>query len=583
MKNDRRGISSIIGLAFMIIVMGSALTTTIWVMQQQGKVTAEVTQKTNEYLNGLNENVEISRVKINNNKLNLTLYNDGGSAAQVRAIYIVNETAVPKQQYRYDVDYLVDGRAAIYNVGQSLAFIAKNTTSYSIRVVSESGRSSSATYTPYSSTPLPLSLSVIPPTVTTGENVTLLYAITNNLTGSEPLTVYPTISKSISCPVGLICTATKMSSGPTKLTIERGQFIVVKETYKVDGPPGMLVTFNASFTGAKTGNFVTAKSTVIVVTYSQGLSSGIATGPAIFLIVPGPFGDSGQNGLWGVVVVNPTASPMKVSRVLITAFTSAHTGDVMMITGCNRVALFPSTLAEWTCPHNNMIQWKDLTAPETLVPGETKSFLARVRPDNLNIVEEPGATVVATVYTDIGIFTRTGFTTSMGDANGPLGNVYLTNTNNTGTGATGALNNANMRGHKSDIPPNSYQSFHVAIADLDTSSGTYINGGLKLIINVPPGFSNVVVTSAVSLGTPTVTVRADGITQIVATTASSSSGRLGDNSSGEAMVLNFHAITPSPSVDTTYIMYALINGLTNGSPQISAGATAEMALEIDVP
>jgi hypothetical protein len=434
---------------------------------------------------------------------------------------------------------------------------------------------------------------VIPSTVTTGENVTLLYTITNNLTGSEPLTVYPTISKSISCPTGLTCTATKLSSGPTKVVIERGQFAVVKEQYKLDGPADMRVTFNASFTGAKSGNFITAKATVIIVSYTQGLSSGIATEPAIFLIVPGPFGDSGdengcfsgcngQAGLWGVVVVNPTSSAMKVSRVLITAFTAAHTGDVMMLKDCGRTIMTPPTASEWSCPHHNQIQWKDLTTPETLAAGETKSFLIRVKPSNLNIAEEPGATVTATVYTDIGIFTKAGFTTAMGDSSNPLGNVYLTNTNNTGTGATGALNNANMLGHKLDIPPNSYQSFHVAMADLDTSGSTYINGGMKLVINVPPGFTNVAVTSSVGFSTTTVTVRADGITQIVATTASSSSGRLG-NSSPEAEVLNFHATTPSPAIDTTYIMFAFIDGLTNAGTQISAGATAEIALEIDVP
>jgi hypothetical protein len=567
----------------MIIVVASALGTTVWVMQQQGKVTAEIQQRTNEYVNRINENVEISQVRVINNKLNLTLYNDGGSAAQVKAIYIVNETAVPKQQYSYDIDYLVDGRAVVKNVGQTLAFTAKNTTSYTIKVVTKSGSIASAAYTPTASTKLPLSLSIIPPTVTTGENVTLLYSIGNNLTGNEPLIISPVISRTISCPAGLTCTATKLISGAAKVTIESGQFAVVKETYKLDGPPDMLVTFNASFAGAKSGNFVTAKATMIVVGSSQGLTTGIATGPSIFLIVPGPFGDAGQNGLWGVVVVNPTNSPMKVSRALITAFTAAHTGDTVTVTGCSKTALIPSTSAEWTCPHNSMIQWKDLTTPETLAPGETKSFLARVRPGDLSIAEEPGATVVATVYTDIGIFTRTGFTTAMGDNNNPLGAVYLTNTNGTGTGGTGALNNANMLGHKSNIPPNSYQSFHVAIADLDTDSGTYINGGLRLIINVPPGFSGVTVTSAVNLGTPTVTMRADGITQIIATTASSSSGRLGNNSSGEAMVLNFHAVTPSPAADTTYIMFAFIDGLTNASPQISAGAVAELALEIDVP
>jgi hypothetical protein len=579
MKRDRRALSAIIGLAFMIIVMAGALGTTAWVLQQQGRVSTEVTLKTNEYLNRLNEKVEISQVRINNDKLNLTLYNDGGSAAQVKTIYVVNETASPKVQYRYDIDYLVDGRSTVKNVGQALPFVAKNTTSYSIRIITDVGNAAAATYSPVSATRLPLLLSVIPGSVTTGENVTLLYTITNNSTGSDPLTIYPTISRSISCPGGLVCTATKVSSGPSKVVIEQGQFVLVKETYKLDGPRDMSVTFNASFTGANTGNYVTAKATVIIVALSQDVSTTIATKPEMFLLLPGPFGDSGQNALWGVVVVNPTNSTMKVSRVLITAFTAAHTGDVMMVTNCNRVAIFPTTLSEWTCPHNNMIQWKDLSNPENLAPGETKSFLVRVRPDNLNIAEEPGATVSATVYTDIGIFTKTGFTTSMGDASNPLGNVYLTDTTNAGTGSGGALNNVNMFGHLSNIPPGSTQTFHVAMADLDTNDNTRINSGARLIINVPPGFANVQVTSSVNFNTPTVTLRADGITQIIGVR----SGHTGDADDGEAAIIRFTAITPSPTTDTTYIMFAFIDGLTNASPQISAGALAQIALEIDVP
>ncbi len=579
MKSDRRALSSIIGLAFMIIVLAAALGTTAWVLQQQGRVSTEVSLKTNEYLNRLNEKVEISKVRINNDKLNLTLSNNGGSAAQVKTIYVVNETSSPKEQFRYDVDYLVDGRSTVANVGQSMPFVAKNTTSYSIRVITEVGNAASATYSPVSAINLPLLLSVVPGTVTTGENVTLLYTITNNSTGNDPLMIYPTITNSISCPGGLTCTATKVSSGPSKVVIEKGHFALIKETYRIDGPPNMLVTFNGSFAGAKSGNYVTAKATVIVVTLSQDLISGIATKPEMFLILPGPFGDSGQNGLWGVVVVNPTNSPMSVSRVMVTAFTASHTGDVVMVTSCPLVAIFPTTSAEWSCPHNNMIQWKDLASPESLAPGETKSFLVRVRPNNLNIVEDPGITVTSTVYTDIGIFTKAGFTTAMGDAANPLGNVYLTDTTNTGTGSGGALNNVNMFGHLSNIPPASTQTFHVAMADLDTVDTTRINSGARLIINVPPGFSNVQVTSSVNFAAPTVTVRADGITQIIGVRT----GHTGDSTSGEAAVIRFTAITPSPPTDTTYIMFAFIDGLTNASPQISAGALAQIALEIDVP
>jgi hypothetical protein len=577
----------------MIILVASALSTVVWVMQAQGRVSNEITLKTNEYLNKMSEKIEISKVTIKNNKFNITLANEGGSATTIKAIYFVNETSSPTQQYRYDVNHLVDGRSVTTNVGQSLAFTAKSSTTYSIKVITESGNSAVKTYLPSSITALPISLSLIPATITTGENITLLYTITNNSTGTEPVSVAPTITRTIACAPGQTCTATKLLSGPSNVVIERGSFAVVKEIYKVDGPPDTKVTFNASYAGAKAGNYVIERGTVIVVSLSQGLTSGIATKPEIFLLLPGPFGDAGPNcngdkddvdcdehGLWGTVVVNPTTSTMRVSRVIITAFTASHTGDTVMLFDCAKTAIYPSTSSEWTCPHNNQIQWKDLAGPEVLAPGQSVTFLVRVAPADLSISEEPGATVTATVYTDIGIFTKAGYTTSMRDTRAPLGNIYLTDTTNTGTSSSGALNNVNMFGHQNNIPPGVSRTFYVAIADLDRDDETEILDNSRLIINVPPGFSNVAVTSDTGFNNnPSVTLRADGITQIIAIL----NGDLGNSSSGEVEVIRFTATTPSPTVDTTYIMFAFADGLTNGSPQVSVGALAQIALEVDVP
>jgi hypothetical protein len=579
-RRQRKALSTVVAAVFMIIIMAGSLGLTSWTLREQDRVTEEILLKTNEKLSRLNEELKISQVGIANNKFNLTLTNQGGSATVVKAIYFVNETASPKQQYRYDVNYVVDGRAIVQNVGQNLPFTTKNSTSYSIRVVTDSGLAASSEYVSGSLTPLPMSLYVIPPTVTTGENVTILYAITNNSTSSAPsLNLSPKITSSVSCAAGQTCTLTKIKSGPSSVTVYKGATSLVKEVYRVDGPPDTRMTFNASFTGAKAGNYVIEKGTVIVVTLSQNLVTGIATKPDMYLILPGPFGNSGQQGLWGTVVVNPTASPMKVSRVLMTAFTGSHTGATRLLAaGCAETPIVPNVGSEWSCPHDNQIMWRDLSNPETLQPGETKTFLVRVAPTSLPTgEEEPGATVAATVYTDTGVFTNTGYTVGMTQISQPLGNVYLTTTTDTST--SGALSNSNMLGHRNNIQPGSNQTFFVAMADLDTSASTHINAGARLIINVPPGFGNVTVASHANFNNfPTITTRADGITQIIAVR----SGNTGDCSNcSEAAVISFTAITPSPTTDTTYLMFAFIDGVTNSSPAFSAGALAEIALQVD--
>jgi hypothetical protein len=264
---------------------------------------------------------------------------------------------------------------------------------------------------------------------------------------------------------------------------------------------------------------------------------------------------------------------MEVSRVLMTMFTGSHTTATKIVaSGCANTAIVPSS--NWNCPHDNQIQWKDLANYEILQPGETETFLVRVDPFGLNSgEEEPGATVTATVYTDVGVFTKAGYTVGMTNDNQPLGSVYLTNS------TSDVPVNSDMLGHLNDIMPGTNTTFYVAIADLDTNINTQINSGATLTINVPPGFANVTAydTNTGFAFNATETVRADGVTQIVATTDQA----IGDDADGEVRALRFWAITPSPPTDSTYLMFTFINGVTNSSPQFSAGSIAEIALQVN--
>jgi hypothetical protein len=218
-----------------------------------------------------------------------------------------------------------------------------------------------------------------------------------------------------------------------------------------------------------------------------------------------------------------------------------------------------------------------MSTPEVIQPGEVKSFLVRVQPGGLAAgQEEPAAAVIATVFTDTGTYAKAGYSAGMTSAPQPLGNVYLTDTTNQSL----ALQNNRMFGHRNDIPPGTTQTFYVAFADLDTDPSTYIVSGSRLIINIPGEFMDVTITSSNLFNTPTIQKRADGFTQIVATTV----GNTGDNgpvSNAEAKIIAFTATTPSPVASTTYLMYIFNEGQTNSATPFSAGALAEIALQVD--
>lgn len=296
----RRGLSTIVGAVFMVIVMVGALNVTLWAMKEQERVATAVTEKANVSLDRLNEQIQIASVRLDAGKLNMTVVNTGGQSAQLRSMYIVNETAVPKQQYRYDLDMAIDGRDSTSNVGQSLPFVAKQNTAYSVRVVTEAGVAASAKIAPVSQAALPMSLYVIPPTVTPGENVTLLYTVTNNSTDAY-LSGGITPSITTSCTG---CTLTQFVAPPSNVQIGKGTTGLFKWVYKVEGPDNTPVTFNATISNAKQGNYVIEKSRIEVVDIAQQsfyteiiISSDLVQKPEIFVIMPSPFGESAQQGL----------------------------------------------------------------------------------------------------------------------------------------------------------------------------------------------------------------------------------------------------------------------------------------------
>lgn len=584
-NSKRRALSTVVGGMFMAIIMAGALNVMLWAVQQQDRVSAAVTEKANADIARLNEKIEISGVRIEGNgKLNVTVTNTGGQPARLASIYIVNETGAPKQQFRYDLDIAVDSRSSAAGIGQSLPFTANGNSLYSVKIVTRSGNSAASNIAPVSSLALPMSLYVIPPTVTPGENVTLLFTVSNNSTDSYLAGgVTPALSYGMSCsPPGPGCQLTQHAAPAGNAKIAKGATGMFKWVFRADAPDNTSITFNATLAGARPGNYVIEKGRVEVVDLSQQaaysevvISSELVQKPEIFLVVPSPFGEGAQQGLWGVVVVNPTNTQMEVSRIVVNVFVPHFGGSQKVFDkNCSKTPLYPAAAAEWTCIEENQLEWKDVASPEIVSPLGVKSFLARVEPGSLgSSADEPAFTVSVTVFTSMGQFAKTGYSGGMRYTNAPVTNVYLTDTSDPAT----ALQDAHMLGHKANIASGAQSvSINVAVADFDTGSSRYVKSGTKLIVNVPKGFSNVAVSSYTGfVSTPTITPYTDGSTQIVATLAE----HLGDTSSAaEAKVLSFTANAPVVPDKRIFIMHCLLDGETDTN--FSVGAFSQVALQV---
>ena len=583
----RRGLSTVIGAVFMIIVIIGALNVTLWMLQQQDRVAQAMMEKTNGNLDRLNEKIEISNIRIDGSKLNMTVTNSGGQPAKLKSLYVVDETAVPKQQYRYDLDIPVDGRNSAQNVGQGVAFTASATSLYSVKVITEAGSTATSVVTPVSAVSLPMSLYVIPPTVTPGQNVTLLYTVTNDHTDSHiGAAVTPQISYSTSCSPGPGCQLTEHAS-PMSTNIVSGTTALFKWVFEVDAPDNTTLTFNATIADAKPDNYVIEQAYVklideasISTSTTQVIYTSLVQKPEIFLMVPSPFGESNQEGLWGVVVSNPTHVNMTVSRVVVDVFsTKVSASHVMIDSGTNgncggRTAIYPSTTSEWTCPHENMIEWKDIANPELIKPFESKSFMVRVVPGSLGANSpEPAFMISVSVFTNMGQYTKTGYSAGMNDVGTSLGNVYLTDTTNAGN----AVQSGHILGHMNEIQGGTTVQLNIAMADFDTDTATRVKQGSKLIVNVPPAWEDVTLSSWTGfVDNPTIIhYPADDSHQIIAVLNED----LGDVNT-EAKVLSFTAKAPIVSTKKIYVLYALIDGETTHATPFSASGLAEIPLQV---
>lgn len=586
----RRGLSTIVGAVFMVIVMVGALNVTLWAMKEQERVATAVTEKANVSLDRLNEQIQIANVRLDAGKLNMTVVNTGGQSAQLRSMYIVNETALPKQQFRYDLDMAIDGRDSASNVGQSLPFVAKQGTAYSVRVVTEAGVSASARIAPVSQSALPMSLYVIPPTVTPGHNVTLLYTVTNNYTDSHIASaITPVISHSMSCNAGPGCQLTQYVA-PSSAVVPSGNTALFKWVFKVDAPDETTVTFNATLSGAKPGNYAAEKAYAKLVSasetsfYSESTTtviySALAQKPELFLMMPSPFGEdpSSGRGLWGVMVVNPTDVPIEVSRVIIAAAPVITDRTERIIdnngTPCPNTPVVPAASSEWSCPEENLIEWEDLNSPEVVPAKGVKQFMAKYQPGSLGGGgDDPAFLVSASVFTSNGQFTKTGYSTGMRNGAEAIGNIYLTDTTTEAT----ALTTAHMFGSMSGVDSGSQFDVHVAMADFGRNTAG-IQSGAKLIVNVPKGFtvSESDILSYTGFDEPTLTTYSDGSIQIVATLASN----LGTSTSEEVKILKFRAEAPTVLDEKIYVFFTLVHGETTSASNMSVGAVGEFPVQV---
>jgi len=323
------------------------------------------------------------------------------------------------------------------------------------------------------------------------------------------------------------------------------------------------------------------------------LDDDLLNKPGIFLTMPSPFGNSpnNQNGLWGMTIANPTDLTMQVNKVVLNVMSPrTDPSDTMFKAspsdncGPNPVSIRPNpnTNAVWKCITSNTIIWVNTTASGAIIPPRSAmDFFTSVTPGELQGGDDlDGFPIMVTVNTSMGQFGKTGYMSSMRNTNGPIVNLYLSDT-------MGSIATANMFGNIV-MAPLAEQDVYINLAEFETTNTNYIKSGAQVVVNVPKNFT-------ISTSPATIIADSPGFTNAVFynNTGTDSVQLVADtnviigNSGAQAKTLKFTIRAPDATVDKLFIMYTLARGTAEpnlaGGLDADIGPLAEIVIKVDAP
>jgi len=579
-KSKRRGISSIVGGIFFLVLMTSGFTVYYVALDSQSQMldTQQIIADTEVAKIKEKFVVAVSSSGVNN-LLSLQVVNTGNNPIEIADIWIINKTDASEPATRYDdLDY----RDVSIPVGYSGNVLENHTplyltpTIYDIKVISSLGTIQKVEYdVAGGSNVLSAQMVAIPQDVRFGENVTVALIVTNtgefDVTQVQANTEFDVIPNQCRDPPNMIFGGPS-DLGPSQSTMFFWDCIL-------DPPLLNTITFIGNATGLLSGVPVDsndASDSVIVRDFTSAggiliLEQELLNRPEIFMAIPSPFGDDDDDadrGLWGVNVVNPTPFPMEVSKVTITAITSRpQLQDKFFDHLSCGITTVPPTPASWSCPVQNQLMWQDFANP-IIIPGYSVfPFLVQAEPGNLAGANDVIETVViqVNVFTTLGQFGKTGYGSSFDDGDSALVNVFLSSVKDSIFPADIMINQTSVL---AQVPV----TFYATIADYDNEAVYKIQSGSRIIINVPRAWSAVGYPVDPDFNISDATFL--GQTQII--------GELNVDIASGGKSLEFTATPPCVENPTMYVMYILADGTVteSGITQMAIGPLAEIILQV---
>lgn len=258
---NRRGISSIVGSVFFLIIIFTALGYVVYSMNQLDTFSQAIIAKNQQDRDSVHEDFQIISVTTDNNKFNATIQNTGMIPINITRVWVENKTDPTWPISKYSVNEVISPGQTVNKIGENLPLTAKSSQAYGLTFVTDRGNSKEALVNSASAKPLMFQLSAIPDTITSGFDTTVLFAVTNNMSnngGLSNLTPNLVVNSSLGTTATLI-------SGPEPNVypfLEQGDTAYFKWIYSIVGNTGQKVNFTASLQNGYLGNSVTKSVTI---------------------------------------------------------------------------------------------------------------------------------------------------------------------------------------------------------------------------------------------------------------------------------------------------------------------------------
>jgi len=575
-KNNRqKGISSIVGGIFFLVLMTSGFTVYFVALDTQSQMLATQQIIADTEVAKIQEKFVVAASSSGvNNLLSLQVLNTGNNALEIADVWIINKTGT-EVATRYNLDY----RDVSIPVGYS-GNILENTPLYlisdiyNIKVISSIGTIQAVEYdVAGGSNILNAQMVAIPQDVRFGENVTVILMVTN--TGEFDVkevranTEFDVSPDQCRDPPNLIF------GGPSDLA--PSQSTMFFWDCVLDPPIGNTITFTGNATGLLTGVPVDsndASDSVVVRDFTSGggeeiiLKDELFGKPGIFMILPNPVdGASNTLGIWGVNVVNPTDQPLYVNKVVIVAESPrATSSDEIFSKACKTNAPTPITIPptrdEWSCPDSNQLMWRDTVNPQRIEPRSVFPFMVKVQTDNIGGSLDDATHVLITpvAFTTLGQFGKAGYLSTQHNVDVAIPNVFLARD-------TESRAVADIMGELRGVVSGDTVVFNATLANMEDQFDWEIFADTDLIINIPKEWNSPAIISSNGFDVTTLTPYPDGSAQIVGNLTNPMTWTSGPKT------IQFSAVAPVVTNAKMYVMHILADGLADGKSGPAGGFT----------